>query len=175
MGSSLVEAVERVEQPKVALLNIGEEAVKGNAQVKLAAELIESDERLNFIGYVEGHDLYLGEADVVVCDGFVGNIALKTSEGVARYIQSQVKDAFESSIINKVLGLLASPVLHSIYKRIDPRRLNGASFLGLDGVLVKSHGNADTLAFEAALQYAIDLVNSNAVSELRLRFELQDS
>jgi phosphate acyltransferase len=154
MGYELVRAVEDIPNPTVGLLNIGEEEIKGNEQVKQAAKLI-ADSHINFIGYVEGNDMYTGNVDIVVTDGFVGNVALKTSEGVAKMISLALKEAFTSHLLGKLSGLIALPVLRSFRKRFDPRQYNGASLLGLRGIVVKSHGNADRFAFGKAIEIAV--------------------
>jgi glycerol-3-phosphate acyltransferase PlsX len=160
MGSELVRAVDGVEQPRVGLLNIGEEEIKGNDQVRQAHELL-SASALNFVGYVEGDDIYLGDVDVVVCDGFVGNIALKTSEGVARLLAHLLKVHFNHNLLTRLSGLIAMPVLRAFRRAVDPRRYNGASLLGLRGIVIKSHGGADVLAFENALHIARKEIQSN--------------
>ncbi len=154
MASVLAEAVDGVARPRVGLLNIGEEEIKGNDQVKRAAALL-ADSPVNYIGFVEGDDVYKGGVDVVVCDGFVGNVALKTSEGVAKMISHFMKEAFNHNLLTKLAGLIVMPVLKSFRRRIDPRRYNGATLLGLRGVVIKSHGGADELAFANAIEVAI--------------------
>jgi len=155
MGNELVKAVEGIDGPKVGLLNIGEEDMKGNEQVKSAAKLLENSS-LNYIGYVEGNSLNAGhiKVDLIVTDGFVGNVALKSIEGAAKMIGSALKEAFGKNILTKLVGLIAYPVLKSFKQRIDPRLYNGASFLGLRGLVIKSHGGADVLAFRTAIQLA---------------------
>ncbi len=155
MGNELVKAVENIERPKVALLNIGEENVKGNEQVKAAAKLLENSS-LNYIGFVEGDSLNAGptKVDLIVADGFVGNIALKSIEGAAKMIGQFLKASFGQNILTKLAALIAYPVLKSFKHSIDPRLYNGASFLGLRGLVIKSHGGADTLAFKMAIKLA---------------------
>lgn len=153
MGSLLVAALERDERPSVGLLNVGEEDIKGNETVKRAGELLKAS-GLNFIGNVEGDDIFKGTADVVVCDGFVGNVALKTAEGLARMISTFLREEFARNLPTRLVGLLALPILKSFKRRVDPRRYNGASLLGLTGVVVKSHGSADVFAFRHALAQA---------------------
>lgn len=153
MGSVLVSAMEGIESPRVGLLNIGSEATKGNDRVREAAHLLEHSP-LNYIGFVEGNDVYCSDVDVVVCDGFVGNVALKTSEGVARLISENIKAEFKRSWLSRLLGLAALPVLNRFRQRIDPRRYNGASLLGLQGIVIKSHGSADAVAFANAIGIA---------------------
>jgi glycerol-3-phosphate acyltransferase PlsX len=153
MGSVLATAVDNIERPRVGLLNIGEEEIKGNERVKMAAQLLGAS-GLNYIGFVEGDAIYTGGADVVVCDGFVGNVALKTSEGVAKMISHYMKREFRRNVLTRVVGLAALPVLYAFRRKIDPRRYNGASLLGLRGIVVKSHGAADQLAFANAIEIA---------------------
>ena len=169
MGSILAEAVDRIENPRVALLNIGSEDLKGNEQVKGAVPLLTSQNTLNYIGFVEGNEIYTDKVDVVVCDGFVGNVSLKTSEGVARMVSHYLKEEFKRSLWNKLVGLLARPILQSFGNRIDPRRYNGASLLGLKGVVVKSHGGADTLAFANAIDIALLEIGMNVPSMIEAR------
>jgi len=168
MGSILAEAVDGIELPRVGLLNIGSEDIKGNEQVKLAAPLL-SNSSLNYIGFVEGNDIYTDKVDVVVCDGFVGNVSLKTSEGVARMVSHYLKEEFKRSRANRLIGLLAKPVLKAFGNRIDPRRYNGASLLGLQGVVVKSHGSADSLAFANAINIALLEIGTNVPSMIAER------
>ncbi len=153
MGTELVKAIDGVERPTVGLLNIGEEEMKGNEQVKQAAKLM-SDSQLNFIGFVEGNDIYTGNVDLIVTDGFVGNVALKTSEGLSKMITDAIKQAFGKSWLTKLAGVIAFPVLKSFKQQIDPRSYGGASFLGLRGIVIKSHGGADRLAFSNAIRIA---------------------
>ena len=153
MGSELAKAIDDNPSPKVGLLNIGQEAIKGNEQVKAANNLLQRS-GLNYIGYVEGDDIYLGDVDVIVCDGFVGNVALKTSEGLAKMISSKLKKNYSRTIFSKLAGLVSLPVLNRFRDEVDPRRYNGASFLGLQGIVVKSHGGADSLAFANAISIA---------------------
>ena len=153
MGSALVAAVDGVERPSVGLLNIGEEEIKGNDVVKQAAELLKTS-GLNFYGNVEGTDIYRGTTDVIVCDGFVGNVALKTSEGLALMLADYLREEFTLNPLRKLLAVFALPVLNSFKRRVDPRRYNGATLIGLKGVVIKSHGSADALAFGYALKKA---------------------
>ena len=153
MGSALVSAVEGIERPTVGLLNIGEEEIKGNDVVKETAERLRTS-GLNFYGNVEGTDIFRGTTDVIVCDGFVGNVALKTSEGLAQMLYEFLKTEFTRGLLSKTAAAIAYPVLMRFKRRIDPRRLNGATLVGLKGVVVKSHGGADTLAFKHAVAKA---------------------
>jgi glycerol-3-phosphate acyltransferase PlsX len=150
LGAALVAAVQEKEQPSIGLLNVGEEVIKGNDVVKRAGELLRASS-LNFHGNVEGDDIYKGTTDVIVCDGFVGNVALKTSEGLAQMLGTMVREEFTRSPLAKVAAVLAYPVLKRFRRRLDHRRYNGASLLGLRGIVIKSHGAADALAFENAI------------------------
>jgi len=150
MGATLVAAVEHKDRPTVGLLNIGEEDIKGNEVVKRASELLR-ESGLNFIGNVEGDGIYKGEADVVVCDGFVGNVMLKASEGLAQMVRSFIRQEFMRSILARLAGAIVMPALLAFRRRVDPRRYNGATLLGLKGIVVKSHGSADAFAFERAI------------------------
>ncbi|HAZ61337.1 MAG TPA: phosphate acyltransferase PlsX [Gammaproteobacteria bacterium] len=154
MGTVLAQEVAGIAHPRVALLNVGEEEIKGNDEVKRAATLL-SASALNYIGFAEGNDIFDGRADVIACDGFVGNVALKATEGVARMIGHYTREAFQANWRTRIAGLFAAPVLRSLRQRIDPRRYNGASLLGLRGVVVKSHGGADSFAFARALEEAM--------------------
>ncbi|MDX8400301.1 MAG: phosphate acyltransferase PlsX [Gallionellaceae bacterium] len=155
MGSTLVSALELKEQPTVGLLNIGSEDIKGNEVVKQAAELLRASD-LNFYGNVEGDDIFKGITDVVVCDGFVGNVALKTAEGVAKMMGGFLKEGFSKNWFAKLGALVSLPVLKAFKSRLDHRRYNGASFLGLKGIVVKSHGSADAFAFLCAIETAAE-------------------
>jgi len=172
MGAELVKAVENIPNPKVGLLNIGEEDVKGNEQVKAAAKLLEKS-ALNYIGYVEGNSLNAGniKVDLIVADGFVGNVALKSIEGAAKMIGTVLKEAFSKNLLTKLVGLIAYPVLKSFKQRIDPRLYNGASFLGLRGLVIKSHGGADVLAFKTAIQLAEIEVKKDVLKKISEQIE----
>ena len=154
MGSITASAVDNVDNPRVGLLNVGSEAMKGNAQVKEADRLLQ-ESSLNYIGFVEGDDIYKGTVDVVVCDGFVGNISLKTSEGVAKMITHFMREEFKRNWLTRLTGLMAMPVLKAFKKRVDPRVYNGASLLGLQEIVIKSHGGADAFSFANAIKIAI--------------------
>ena len=156
MGSALVRAVDNVASPRVALLNIGEEDIKGNEQIKEAAALLEAHPTLNYVGFVEGNGIFAGDVDVVVSDGFVGNVALKTMEGVASMISHMIREEIAHSWWHRLSGLLALPVLQRLKRRLDPQRYNGASLVGLNGVVVKSHGGADSQGFYSALCVALE-------------------
>ncbi len=154
MGSVLASAVDNIANPTVGLLNIGEEEIKGNEQVKEAAKYL-ANSNLNYVGFIEGDDIYKGTVDVVVCDGYVGNIALKTSEGVAYMINRFVREEFQRNLLTRMAALVAMPVLRALRNRIDARRYNGASLEGLRGIVVKSHGGADAFAFTNAIKQAV--------------------
>jgi glycerol-3-phosphate acyltransferase PlsX len=154
MGSVLAGAVDNNAQPRIGLLNIGEEEIKGNEQVREAARLLAASP-LNYSGFAEGDDIYKGTFDVIVCDGFVGNISLKSVEGVAKMIAYFIRQEFTRNFLTRLAGLIALPVLRSFRRRIDPRRYNGASLLGLKGIVVKSHGSADVLSFANAIKVAV--------------------
>jgi glycerol-3-phosphate acyltransferase PlsX len=160
MGTALTSAVENIHRPTVGLLNIGAEEMKGNEQVKEAGQLLSASE-LNYIGFIEGDDIYAGSVDVVVCDGFVGNVALKTSEGLARMIRYYMEQEFRRSLWTKAVAALALPVLKAFKAKIDPRQYNGASLLGLQGIVIKSHGGADVFAFTNAIKEAVLEVRKN--------------
>jgi glycerol-3-phosphate acyltransferase PlsX len=160
MGSVLTRAIDKVENPTIGLLNIGEEEIKGNDQVKAAHKIL-SESELNYIGYVEGDGIYADVADVIVADGFIGNIALKSSEGVAKMISHAMKKEFKRNIFTKLSALIALPVLNAFKKRIDPRSYNGASLVGLRGIVIKSHGSADALSFATAIGEAVLEVKYN--------------
>lgn len=170
MGSCLSSAVDNIDRPRVGLLNIGEEEIKGNEQVKKAAQLIENS-HLNYIGFVEGDDIFKGTVDVVVCDGFVGNVALKSVEGAAKMFGQFMKDAFTRNILTKFVAILALPILKAFKKRIDPREYNGASFVGLRGIVIKSHGGADVLAFSKAIEEAMLEVDKNVPQRISKELE----
>jgi len=153
MGTALVAAVEGIERPSVGLLNVGEEQIKGNELAKQTGELLRAS-GLNFYGNVEGDDIFKGTTKVVVCDGFVGNVALKASEGIAKLLYELLKAEFTRNFLTRAAAVVAFPVLLAFKRRIDPRRYNGATLIGLKGVVVKSHGSADSLAFKYALHKA---------------------
>jgi glycerol-3-phosphate acyltransferase PlsX len=160
MGSVLAKATGGDPNPRVGLLNIGEEEMKGSETIKGAANLLAASP-LNYIGFVEGDDIYSGKVDVVVCDGFIGNISLKSSEGVAKMIAHFIKREFTRNLFTRMAGLVALPVLKAFKKQIDPRRYNGASLLGLRGSVIKSHGGADVLAFSQAIEVAAVVVEGD--------------
>ena len=154
MGSVLAESIEGRKNPTIGLLNIGAEEMKGNERVKEAAILLSKTD-LNYYGFVEGDGMYRGEVDVVVCDGFVGNIALKSSEGVVHMMRHYLRRSFSQNIFTKLVGLLASPILKKFRDDLDPRAYNGANFIGLQGIVIKSHGGADEVGFANAINIAV--------------------
>jgi glycerol-3-phosphate acyltransferase PlsX len=173
MGEEVVKAVENIERPRVGLLNIGEEDMKGNEQVKAAAKLLENS-GLNYIGYVEGNSINAGsvKVDLIVTDGFVGNVALKSIEGAAKMIAVKLKETFSRNILTKLAGLVAYPVLKLFKDSIDPRLYNGASFIGLRGLVIKSHGGADALAFETAIRLAELEVEKDVIRKISEKLEI---
>ena len=169
MGASLVSAVEHKERPTVGLLNIGEESMKGNETVRRAGELLAAS-GLNFIGNVEGDDIYRGKSDVVVCDGFVGNVALKTSEGLAQFFAKSLKEEFSRSYLTKFSALIAWPVISAFRRRFDHRNYNGATLIGLNGIVVKSHGSADAFSFKRAIERSVEEVRGSVLSRISSHF-----
>jgi phosphate acyltransferase len=170
MGSVLARAVDNNQQPRIGLLNIGEEEIKGNEQVKEAARML-AQSPLNYCGYAEGDDIYKGTFDVIVCDGFVGNISLKSSEGVAKMVAHFIRQEFTRNPLTKLAAMIAMPVLKSFRKRIDPRRYNGASLLGLKGIVIKSHGSADVLSYANAIKVAIVEVRESVPQRISSRLQ----
>ena len=172
MGSALVTAIAEISSPTVGLLNIGEEAIKGGEMIKKAGRLLRAASDagdINFYGNVEGNDIFKGTTDLVVCDGFVGNVALKTSEGLAHMIGDYIKAEFSRNLLTKMAAVVAYPVLSAFKKRFDHRRYNGAALLGLRGLVFKSHGSADVFAFEQALNRAYDAARNNLQERVRER------
>ncbi len=167
MGAALIQAIENKPDPKVALLNIGVEEIKGNDQVKRTAHMLAECSLMNYVGYVEGNHLYTGDVDLIVCDGFVGNVALKASEGIAKLLLTVLKESFNRNWLTKLVALCAFPILKQAKKRLDPSHYNGASMLGLNGIVVKSHGGADQLGFEVAIKQAVLEVENNVVDLVR--------
>jgi glycerol-3-phosphate acyltransferase PlsX len=171
MADVMVRVIDGKERPLIGLLNIGEEVIKGNEVVKQAGVLLRNS-TLNFHGNVEGNDIFKGTTDVVVCDGFVGNVALKTSEGLASMISQMIKEEFGRSLMTKFLSFLALPILLRFRKRVDHRRYNGAMLLGLRGLVIKSHGSADRYAFYMALTRAYEAANNRMVEKIAKAFDL---
>ena len=172
MGSALTMAVDNIARPTIGLLNIGEEEIKGNERVKEAARLFQQS-NLNYRGYIEGDGIYMNPTDVVVCDGFVGNVMLKTTEGVAKMFAAQLKNGFKKNIFTKLAALISLPVLKSFRKKFDPRAYNGATLLGLNGIVVKSHGGADDYAFGKAILEARKEVIKDVPNLIRQHLETQ--
>ncbi len=170
MGSQLVECLDEKPNPTVGLLNIGVEDIKGNDTIRAAAELLKAS-RLNYIGFVEANEIYVGNTDLIVCDGVLGNVALKASEGVAQMIVGVMKEEFTRNVLAKGSALVAQPILRAIRNRIDHRRYNGASLLGLTGTVVKSHGSVDSLGFRHAIEVAIEEAQVDLVSQIQLAVE----
>jgi phosphate acyltransferase len=172
MGSALVSVLNNNDNPTVGLLNIGEEVIKGNEIIKKTGELLRSAAKsgdLNFTGNVEGGDIFTGLTDIVVCDGFVGNVALKTSEGLATMIGGFLKTEFSRNIFTKTAAIMAYSVLKAFKSRVDHRRYNGAALLGLRGLVFKSHGSADAYAFEQALHKAFEAASHNLLDKVKER------
>lgn len=172
MGAELVSAVEGLANPSVGLLNIGQEEIKGSDQIKRAHELLNASQ-LNYVGYVEGDDIFTGSVDIIVTDGFVGNVALKSSEGVAKMIGHFMKAEFTRGVFARLAALVALPVLNRLRRRIDPRRYNGAPLVGLRGVVVKSHGGIDALGFTNAIAIAKKEAQADVANRIALRVEQQ--
>ncbi|MBI2779445.1 MAG: phosphate acyltransferase PlsX [Gammaproteobacteria bacterium] len=170
MGSVLTSAVDNIERPRVGLLNIGEEEIKGNETVKEAARMLAASD-IHYVGFVEGDDIYKGSVDVVVCDGFIGNVALKTSEGVAKMISHYMKQEFKRSIFTRSVALVAMPVLKAFRAKIDPRQYNGASLVGLQGIVIKSHGCADVFSFANAIKEAVTEVKKDVPQRISKQLE----
>jgi len=166
MGTAVASIVHNIERPTVGLLNVGAEDVKGNDQVKKTTTLFKQSD-LNYVGFVEGDDIFLGDTDVIVCDGFVGNVALKSSEGVAKMISAILKQEFTRNLLTKCSALVARPVLDSLKNRTDPGRYNGASLVGLNGIVIKSHGGADSAGLAAAIKVAIKEVRAGMIDKIK--------
>lgn len=173
MGSAMVTAIDDIPQPKIGLLNIGSEAIKGNEQTRSTAERLKQCHYLNYTGYVEGDDVFRGGADVIVCDGFVGNVMLKGSEGIARMLINRLHKEFERNFWTRLLSIIVMPVLEAFRKRINPDQYNGASFIGLQGIVIKSHGAANKHATLAAIDEAVREVENNVPKIIRDKIEHQ--
>ncbi len=172
MGSVMAEQVENLASPRVALLNVGEEQIKGNDTVKNAAELLSQAKGINYIGYIEGNDIFSDKADVVVADGFAGNVALKACEGLAQLVMAEVKQASAESLFTRIMAKMALPLLKRVYSRVNPDQYNGASLLGLRGIVVKSHGNASTDAFLYAIRGAMHEVDRQVPTKIKHKLEI---
>lgn len=171
MGSVMAENVDEIEKPRIALLNMGVEDIKGSDHIKLTATQLSQNDQLNYIGFVEGSDIFSNKADVIVCDGFVGNVALKTCEGVARLVYTKSKNFFQNNghynLLAKFLGVLLKPTLKKLFKSLNPDQYNGASLIGLRGIVVKSHGNANITAFHASIVEAIKEVERQIPEKIK--------
>jgi len=167
MGSAMAKCIDRLHLPRVALLNIGVENKKGNEIIQEARTMFSADSRFEYAGFIEGDSIYSGDVDVIVCDGFVGNVALKVSEGVAKMALTQLKSSFRQNLYGRILGRIAQPLLRKWHKQFDPSRYNGACFLGLNQPLIKSHGGADERGFFFALEMARDLVQTGLTDNLK--------
>ena len=165
MGSALVTAVNGVERPRVALLNIGTESIKGSDTIRSAAALLQKS-TINYVGFVEGDGVFFSDLDVVVCDGFAGNVALKTGEGVAKLIRQFMREEFDRNLLTRAGAAAAMPALKALARRIDPRNYNGASFVGLQGIVIKSHGSADALSFGNALEVALKEIEKDVPTRI---------
>jgi glycerol-3-phosphate acyltransferase PlsX len=172
MGSVVVNGIEDIAEPRVGLLNIGEEDIKGNETVRGAANLL-SESGLNYVGFIEGDVIPDQKADVIVCDGFSGNVALKTMEGTARLVRHFLLEEFRSGLYGRLSGLIAWPVLRSLSRRVDPRRYNGASLVGLNGIVIKSHGGADVIAFQQAIHTGMVEAEKQVPEKIRKLMEEQ--
>ena len=171
MGTVMAETVEGVENPRVALLNMGEEDIKGSDNIKQAAVQLAANSNINYVGFIEGNDIFTNKADVIVCDGFVGNVALKTCEGVARLVYQKLKNHFLNSFSGKIIGKLLTPTIKKLFKILNPDQYNGASLIGLRGIVVKSHGNANEMAFYSAILEAIKEVERQVPIKIKTKLE----
>lgn len=167
MGSVVSEAADHLSNPRVALLNIGEEEMKGNESIKQASKILQEKRLVNYIGFAEGNDIFADKADVIVCDGFVGNVALKTSEGLAKFIRDVIYQSFKRNFLTKILAIVAWPVLASLRTKLNPAKYNGASLVGLNGIVIKSHGGTTRLGFECAINRAMEEVKQNVTSKIQ--------
>jgi glycerol-3-phosphate acyltransferase PlsX len=175
MGSVMAEYVDEIERPRVALLNMGVEDIKGSDHIKQTALQLTDNKDINYVGFIEGSDIFSNKADVIVCDGFVGNVALKTCEGVARLVYEKSKAFFQQngrySFLAKLLGVLLKPTLKKLFKSLNPDQYNGASLIGLRGIVVKSHGNANSKAFYAAIIEAAKEVERQIPERIKVKLE----
>jgi len=171
MGAVMAETVEGVKNPRVALLNMGEEEIKGSDNIKQAAIKLAANKDINYVGFVEGNDIFTNKADVIVCDGFVGNVALKTCEGVARMVYQKFKGHFFNNLTGKILGKLLTPAIKKLFKSLNPDQYNGASLIGLRGIVVKSHGNANEMAFYSAILEAVKEVERRVPEKIKAKLD----
>ena len=171
MGSIVAGQALGLDNPRVSLLNIGAEDIKGHDDIKQAAQLMQQSPHINYIGYSEGSDIFSGKADVIVCEGFVGNVALKTCEGIAKLIMNKFTTALEKHLLYKCMAFMLRPIIKKLYKRVNPDQYNGASLVGLRGIVVKSHGNASAKAFQAAIDEAVKEVERQLPDKIAAIFE----
>lgn len=171
MGSVMAQQVDGIDKPRIALLNMGEEAIKGSDHIKQAALELSANKDINYIGFIEGGDIFSNKADVIVCDGFVGNVALKTCEGVARLVFEKSKTLFKHNILAKILTFVLKPSLKKLFKSMNPDQYNGASLIGLRGIVVKSHGNANSSAFFSAIMEAVKEVDRQVPEKINNSLE----
>ena len=171
MGSVVAETVDAISSPRVSLLNIGEEDIKGNDVVRQTAGVLKASSQINYCGFIEGHQIFNGSTDVIVCDGFVGNISLKTTEGVAHLMLNHIQQLTDQNIVTKILGFIAAPFLKKAFCKMKPDQYNGASLLGLRGIVVKSHGNADQDAFYNAIKQAVVEVEQQVPARIQDRLD----
>ncbi len=171
MGSVMAEEVDGIERPRIGLLNMGEEEIKGSDHIKQTALQLNSNSDINYIGFIEGNDIFTNKADVIVCDGFVGNVALKTCEGVAILVYEKFKQALSKHIFARFIGKLLAPTLKKLFKSVNPDQYNGASLIGLRGVVVKSHGNANSKAFMSAIFEAVKAVEKQVPQKIKAKLE----
>ena len=171
MGSVMAEQVDGIKKPRVALLNMGAEAIKGSDHIKQAALELSANSDINYIGFIEGSDIFSNTADVIVCDGFVGNVALKTCEGVARLVYKKSEVFFSQNILAKLMAAVFKPSFKKLFKSVNPDQYNGASLIGLRGIVVKSHGNANSSAFYSAIMEAVKEVNRQVPTKIKNSLE----
>ena len=171
MGSVMAEQVDGIKNPKVALLNMGEEEIKGSDHIKQTAIQLTENEQINYVGFIEGSDIFSNKADVIVCDGFVGNVALKTCEGIARLVYEKSKNVFLHNILARIFGRILAPTLKKLFKSLNPDQYNGASLIGLRGIVVKSHGDANSMAFFTAIMEAVKEVERQVPEQIKSKLE----
>jgi len=171
MGSVMAQQVDGIDKPRIALLNMGEEAIKGSDHIKQAALELTENSGINYIGFIEGSDIFSNKADVIVCDGFVGNVTLKTCEGVARLVYQKSKTLFNQNLLVKLLTFVVKPSLKKMFKSMNPDQYNGASLIGLRGIVVKSHGNANARAFYSAIMEAVKEVERQVPEKIKSSLE----
>ena len=172
MGSVMAEEVDGIEKPRIALLNMGEEDIKGSDHIKMAASQLSENDSINYVGFIEGNDIFTNKADVIVCDGFVGNVALKTCEGVAKLVYEKLKYVLSKHIFARFIGKILSSSLKKLFKPLNPDQYNGASLIGLRGIVIKSHGNASVLAFKSAIFEAMKEVERQVPIKIKNKLEL---